>query len=351
MPRTQRTAEYGLLRLAGEALKQQGLGWEVLAREPAGETARPDATVRVRYPGGELDLTAEVEIRPRREVVGAALERAGRLGLRPLLVADYVNPRLADWLRDRGFFFVDAAGNAYLQGKGLYVWVTGRRDALRLQAERERRRAFRPAGLRVLFAILCRPDLAGKDYRTLAREADVALGTVQRVMRDLIEEGYVLRLGRDRRRLVEPKALLNAWTPAYIRDLRPTLILGRFEAPRLDWWRETKVRDYRALWGGEPAAALWTGRLEPGTLTLYVDEIPARLIGARRLEKNDRGRIEFRRKFWRLETVEKADAAPPILVYGDLLATGDARAIEAAAQVFRERIDGPFEAYLARRAR
>lgn len=338
-----------VLLQAGETLQHLGLDWEIREREPAAGFRRPDGVVRLQYPGGHVDLRFEVKVKPRKEQLGVVLGQRDPDQPPWLLVADYINPQLADWLREQGVMFLDVAGNAYLYDRGLRVWVTGKRDALRLQAERERRRAFQPSGLKVVFALLSRPGSVAADYRTLARDAGVALGTVQWVIRDLVEEGYVLRLGRRRRRLVEPKALLDAWVPAYLRGLRPRLLLGRFEAPDLDWWTVIDPREYGALWGGEPAAAKLTDHLKPGTLTIYTDRIPARLVVERRLTLNDAGRVEFRKKFWRFEAEDMPDTVPPVLVYADLHAVGDSRALEAAERVFGRRIDGLLRQHVAHR--
>ncbi len=343
--------EETILLRAGEAIERLGLGWEILERGPLTGPRRADAIVKLRYPRGDVELVVEVKARPQLRVA-EALDQLGRLDLPGLLVADYINPRLAEKLRQLDVNFIDAAGNAYLRHDGLYVWVTGERDKLRLEAERERRRAFQPSGLRLLFALLCRPELAEADYRTLADVAGVALGTVQWVMRDLIQDGYVLRLGRFERRLVEPKELLDAWVPAYARDLRPRLLLGRFEAKDLKWWRATDLRPHGGLWGGEPAAAHLTRYLKPGSLTIYAEKVPARLVAEKRLEKNEQGRIDFRRKFWRFDKDEKAmKTVPPVLVYADLLALGEPRARETAEQIYVKMIDGSFQAHLARWAR
>jgi hypothetical protein len=265
-----------------------------------------------------------------------------------VLVADYVNPNLAKRLREADVLFVDAAGNANLHGGGLHVWVTGERDAVRVRAERERTaRAFRPAGLKVGFVLLCRPELVAADYRTLAREAGVALGTVAAAMRALIGDGYVVRRGGRDRRLADPRELLETWVQAYVRDLRPKLLLGRFETDRLEWWRETDVTRYDALWGGEPAAARWTGTLKPGTLTLYAEKVPPRFLLDRGLRKNEQGRVEIREKFWHFEAGEDRGVVPAVLVYADLQAIGDARVLEAADRIYEERIAGPFERHVA----
>jgi len=340
-----------ILLRAGEAVERLGLHWEILPREPPIGTGRADALLKLRYPGGDVEFLVEVKTRPTQRVADA-LPQPGRDDLPKLLVADYINPKLAERLREDEVNFVDAAGNAYLRHDGLYVWVTGEKDNLRLEAERERLRAFQPSGLKLIFALLCRPELAETDYRTLADTAGVALGTVQWVMRDLIKEGYVLRLGRFKRRLVEPKELLDAWVPTYARDLRPRLLMGRFEAKDMNWWRRTDLRPYGGLWGGEPAAARLTKYLKPGGFTIYADKIPARLVAEKRLKKNETGRIDFRRKFWRFDTDERTTGTvPPVLVYADLLALAEPRARDTAERIYEKTIDGPFRAHLARWAR
>ena len=51
--------------------------------------------------------------------------------------------------------------------------------------------------------------------------------------------------------------------------------------------------------------------------------------------KDEHGNLEVLQKFWAFE-LPKADTQPPLLVYADLIATGDAMNIETA-QIIRER--------------
>jgi hypothetical protein len=336
-----------ILRRAGEAIERLGLRWEILRSGPRFGTEGADHVLKLYYPGGEIEFAADVKAHPTLLAINL-LRQPTHADTPRLLVADYVNPKLAERLRDQEVNFVDAAGNAYVHHGGLYVWVKGEKDVLRIATERERRRAFQPTGLKVIFAVLCWPELAETDYRHLAKTAGVALGTVQRVMWDLMNDGYVMKVGRFDRRLLEPKQLLDAWVPAYGRDLRPRLLLGRFEADDIDWWRNTDLRRYGAMWGGEPAAARLTKYIKPGGLTIYADEIPARLVAERRLKKADAGRIEFRKKFWRIEEDGRMTTVPPVLVYADLLALAEPRAREVAERLYDGEIDGPFRKHLAR---
>jgi len=239
-------------------------------------------------------------------------------------------------------------GNAFLKDRGLLVWVTGRRNQAVVREWKKKVRAFQPTGLKLVFAILCEPRLIGTDYRTLARTAGIALGNVGWILRDLVDGGFVRKIGRDRRLLVEPRKLLDRWTTAYVEVLRPRLLLGHYLGTRTNGrdWKEINVRKYDTLWGGEPAGALLTKMLEPETLTIYVDKIPPRLVVDERLVKDERGPLELRQKFWTVEPL-RPDVVPYVLAYADLIAIGDARTIETANRILEHYIVGYFNVYAA----
>ncbi len=356
--------EYRLLDGAGEILRDYGVAWRVLEIEPALGPHRPDAVVEIGEGERKTGFVVEIKLRPRTAQVGAIAAQLGHHERPGLLIAEYINPELAEQLRRKEICFLDMEGNAYLRGKGLLVWVTGRKDTQRIQLERETRRAFQPTGLKVIFALLCHPQLVEKEYRTLAQVADVALGTVQWVMRDLIQEGYIHRKGRTGRRLVQLDRLLDEWALGYARDLQPRLLLGRYETRAFEKWRDVELRNHHAVWGGEAAAALITRYLKPETLTLWVDKPTPRLLAELGLRQEEKGRVQIRQMFWTREvtvpgledpTIDKPGpmlelTAPPVLVYAELLAIGDARTIETARRLRDEWIDRPFERYRARAA-
>jgi hypothetical protein len=338
-----------LLREVAEAIGEQGLQLEVLSRDSRQPDERVDARVRIRHPEGQLDLEAEIELQLTPGTFGPTAGHLRGHGRSGVLITDYVSPNLAERLREQGLFFLDAAGNAFLRDRGLYVWVTGRRNRPEIQRVKERGRAFQPSGLKLLFALLCKPELVEADYRTLASATGTALGTVHLVLHDLIEERHVRRIDRTRRVLLRPKELLDAWVQAFVRELRPRLLLGRFAAADLDWWQRTDILPYGSLWGGEPAGARLTGFLKPGTLTLYAEQVPADLLVHQRLKRDAQGKIEILQRFWKFtDTNEGAGLVPPILAYADLLAIGDDRTLETAERLFEQHINGSFQAYLAR---
>jgi hypothetical protein len=360
-----RKPENRLLEGAAGILRDYGVDWGILQIEPDLGRHALDAIVEIGQAGRKTKLVVETKLRPRTAQAGAIVAQLRQHRLPALLLADYINPELAEELRRNEIGFLDMEGNAYLRGDGLLIWITGRKETRRMRFEREARRAFQPTGLKVIFALLCRPELVEKDYRTLANVAGVALGTVQWIMRDLVQEGYVQRKGRTERRLVRLDRLLDEWALGYARDLQPRQLLGRYETRRFDAWRETDLRKHAALWGGEAAAALITGYLKPGTLTIWAEKPTARLLAELGLRLDEKGRVQIRQVFWNRDVeIEGVDeqvtehvppiadrAVPPVLVYAELLAIGEARTLETAQRIRDEWIDRPFERYRARAAR
>jgi hypothetical protein len=280
-----------------------------------------------------MQFAAIARPRLRTEEVGAVAALGQDLPHPLLVAAPYVNPQAAERARAIGLAFVDTAGNVHLRGPGLVVFVAGRRAPATARPPRHAR-GFTAAGLRVVFALLLRPRLAALPYREIAAATGVALGTVAAVLDDLARRGHLAPGGDEERRLLAPRRLAEEWTLLYPTRLRPTLLLGRFTAADPAWWEKAPLDPARAVWGGDVAAARLTRQLVPARQTLYIWGAPDEVLLANRLRPDARGPVELLRAFWQpLDTPEAADVAPPLLVYADLMATGDPRAIEVAEVV------------------
>jgi hypothetical protein len=259
-----------------------------------------------------------------------------------LVVARHVRPAVAARARELGIGFVDTAGNAFLRGPGLYVLVAGQPAPVRPATTGRPPRALTPAGLRVVFVLLQRPQLLAAAFRDIAAAAGVALGTVAAVMADLVERGHLPPEGVADRRLLAPRELAEEWTLLYPVRLRPKLLRGRFEAADPAWWQGAALGGVKAAWGGEVAADRLTGRLRPERQTIYVWGRPDPLVLGHRLRPRERGAIEILEAFWAPGAGEPKEVVPPLLVYADLLATGDPRNVEVAALVRKEYLGGLF---------
>lgn len=274
--------------------------------------------------------------------IGATIGRLTPILPKGLLLTRYVPPTLAEILREKGVQFLDAAGNAYLNTPPLFVFIKGNRRPTAVAVVKTKR-AFHASGLQVLFALLLRPALIATPYREIARAADVALGTVGWVMRDLKELGYLIDMGPRGRRLTRKAELLDRWVTAYPDQLRPKLMIGRFSATTPNRQAESgKLELLGACWGGEPAAARMTGHLKSQDDTIYTWQDVNKLVLQNKMRKDPQGNIEILKAFWgeAMQEEHGRDLAPPLVVYADLLATADPRNIETAKIIYEQKIAG-----------
>jgi hypothetical protein len=290
-----------------------------------------DGVATLTREGKTMKYVFQVKNSVTRSALGTLSLAFGKENGRQLLVTDYVPPPLADELRRRHIQFIDAAGNAYLDRRGLMVFVAGRRNQRRHSSQKTVR-AFRGAGLKVGFVLLSIPELASAPQRTIASTARVALGSVAAVLDGLRELGFIADV-RGKRRLLHHERLLDQWTEAYARQLFPSLEIARFSAVSSGWWRHAEIEKYGGQWGGETAAALLQRHLVPEQTIIYVDETPSGLLKRYRLRADASGSIVLRRRFWNAVPAPRVDVVPALLIYADLVAAGDARSLASAKQI------------------
>lgn len=320
--------------------EKNGLRIEIEAMEPEiREDCRPDK--RVRLARGSIAETLIVEVKKRLTdiTLGAAVHQLERYPQPGLLVTEYVNPKMAERLREMDRPFIDTAGNAYLNTKFIYIFSKGNKLA-ELLGKTSKTGAFQTKGLKVIFALLCQKGLVNAPYRDIETAAGVALGTVGRVMKGLRELGYLINMGKRGRRLTKREQLVQRWVTAYPEQLRPKLLIGRFSVPETGIWMETVIEDYQAYWGGEVAAARLTKYLKPEYLTIYIEGRAADLQLEMQMRKDPNGKVELLKTFWGTGCEQPdQELVPPLLVYADLLATGDPRNIETAKMIYEQHFD------------
>lgn len=329
------TALQGLLHTTG--LAAQIIRWEPNTIDHH----EPDALIEIDVHGRKHKFAVEATTAVRAEVLTQAKalwprEQQPRL----LFVAPYITDYLATKCREIELPFLDTAGNAYLENDDLFVFVTGQKRTTDLTPVQTNRTNTR-AGLRVLFAILCRPPLLNAPYRELAMTAKVALGTIGPVIKDLEKRKLIATFGTTlpKRRLLDPRALLEEWVTFYPATLRPKLQPRRFRAQNREWAQHTDLTPFGAYWGGEVAADRLTHNLKPEMLTIYTLHDPTKLMTEFRLRADLNGDLEILNAFWDPTLIARtADVVPPTLAYADLMTTTDARNLEAARLIYEQHI-------------
>lgn len=331
----------------GAFTRTTGFPAGVIEYEPERRAARrADAAIQIEANRRRFRFFAEIKAVDRAVALAAAKHQLEPYGPHGILVAPYLTPELANHCRQKlDLNFIDTAGNAYVRAPGLFVFVRGERAPAHRATTIGRGGGGTTAALRVVFALLCKPDLVNAPYRDIAAAADVALGTVGWVFLDLEQRGYITGGGRKRnRRLLEGTRLFDEWVTNFPNKLRPKLNPRRFHAPDPGWWQEARV-PAGARWGGEVAAARLTRYLKPAACTIYLDpqhgaETLATLAKRHRLRADPNGNVEILDTFWNFEAPgAPPDLVPPVLVYADLMATLDPRNLEVAKQIRAEHLE------------
>lgn len=333
-----------ILDCALKALERTtGIHGQVVARELSnGQGYRAVAHVDIEANGQRHPYVAEIK-RVDRFAILSEIKHQGALYQEDtplLLVAPRITTEAAEKCRELDLQFIDATGNAYLRGPGLYVLVKGQRPIAGedfLLIGQEGKRAGTAAHLRVIFALLCKPELLNAPYREIAQVAGVALGTIGDVFNDLKDRGFTTGGKRKGDRvMLERKKLIDEWTTTYPITLRPKLNPRRFKAPKSDWWKALDITQYGAQWGAELAAGKLTGYLRPGTVTIYLHKEQFQhnltsLVAENRLRPDREGDIEILDAFWDFHDEQpQAHTVPPLLACADLIATLDPRNLEVA---------------------
>lgn len=348
------TAEHQLLLQAIEKFTDiTGVPLRIATYEhPIGQGRKVDALIHVGGVTGANTYAVETKRYLTTAKLGLAAEQFKDAPYKGMLITDYVNPNMADRLKEMDLAFIDLAGNAYLNEPPIFVYMKGNRPLEKLLgATQKPTRAFQPTGLKMLFGLLTNPALLHEPYRDIAKATGVALGTVGWVFTDMREHGLVFEGKGRERRLTQKRRLVEEWVTAYPDKLRPKLRLGRYRAPTHGWWENVNLEPHKAQWGGEVAAAKVTQYLKPEKTVIYADAIPARLIVENQLKKDPDGDVEILQRFWKPQHLGRMtnqtdmprDIVPPLLIYADLMATADDRNVETAKMIYEKFLHGYFE--------
>ncbi len=319
--------------------KEIQLEIEFEEKEPDANGFIFDKLVKFNYQKKGLLYYVEIKHNINNAAIALLLQYKKNLKHPLLLITRYVNNNKAEELRKNGIQFMDTAGNAYINYYPIYIFIKGNKPQ-DIFFKNKQHRAFEPGGLKVIFTLLCYPDLIKKPYRYIAEITNVALGTVGWVINDLIDLGFVIKMGDRGRQLLKKEELFNRWCIEYNEKLRPKLLINKFTGPK-DWWTHQKLNPEYAHWGGEVAANKLINYIKPGEITLYADcEQYKNVVIENKLRKDANGEIVFFERFWKVNrNNEFKEIVNPILIYADLINIGNQRVIETARVIYEKYID------------
>ncbi len=262
-----------------------------------------------------------------------------------LLISQYVNPNLGQELYHKKILFLDTAGNCFIETGSQCFFILGQKPKRNSQPKPDR--FLYQAGIKLIFALLLDPKMLNATYRDLRKLADISLGSVGPILKELQRQRYLAFHG-SKRHWMDRKALFERWIQAYAETLRPQIHQGSFR-----WVDQSKWEDWKnislptnSLWGSESATALIHSYLRPGRLTIYTRAPVQEMVKALKLIPDDEGDVELLRAFWHPSfdrTVDSYSLTPILLTYADLLLSGEDRNWEAAQQIYEQSLSHFFQ--------
>ncbi|MDA9563060.1 type IV toxin-antitoxin system AbiEi family antitoxin [Flavobacteriales bacterium] len=250
-----------------------------------------------------------------------------------IIIADYISKPAKEILKERNIAYMDTLGNTYIDMENLYIYIETNKTNRGNQAVQNR--AFKKAGLKVVYQFLVHPDYINKPYRFVAENAKVTIDTVGKVIKDLVKQRYLVQRNDKEYQVQDMKRLFEDWVNAYNKNLRPKLKQRnyRFVDKTIDW--QNVILPENTHWGGAVEAERLDNYLIPQDGVLYTGADMPKLIKEMKIVPDNNGPIKVYEKFWNQIDQE----VHPILVYADLINTEDPRYIEAAAKIYKNYVE------------
>ncbi|MBM7074529.1 hypothetical protein JQC92_21340 [Shewanella sp. 202IG2-18] len=266
-----------------------------------------------------------------------------------LLVTEYVTPTLAQTLKQLGLQYFDTVGNAYIKQFPVHIDIQGNKpnkvDKTEMLAK-QIGKAFQPKGMKIIFMLLTKPELLNEPMRTIAAEAEVALGTVKQVLDDLTYQGFIVQKGKQKKVLIERTRLMEKWLDAYPENFEAKQVQEVFATDDIQNITDLNLGAYRCALGGEIAAEFYDHYLKAKDILVYVPAIQKRdFLKVARLKKSGvdtivKHKVTLVEPMLNIEklTGDKEELAHPLLVYAQLMATNAPRNIDAARRLYEQQL-------------
>lgn len=196
----------------------------------------------------------------------------------PLLLADYIPESLAAQLRQHHLDYLDTIGNGSVSAPPLFYEVSGKRKkSPKILANR----SLQATGSKILYQLLKDHQLCNQPYRTISQRAEVALGAVGPVIKELQTKKLLIDDMQKHRHIGHPTALRNLWETAYLGHLRPKIEFERctlsspWSLDNLPSLIKQQHLEDQVIIGGELAASFFCENIRPESATLHLEKTAA----------------------------------------------------------------------------
>ena len=284
-----------------------------------------------------VDVKPEISQGNKGVVLQQLKEASREENLPVLLITKYIPSAIAKSFVEEGINYIDAAGNCNIQYNSILLIVEGKK--IERLPKTNQPRAFQEAGIKLIYCLLVNPDNINKSFRELSELSKISLGSVSTIVQELVESKFLLKT-KNKKVLKNKMDLLKRWVIAYNDVLRPKLFIKRMNFINKSEYSNWSSLDLssvseKTVWGGECAAGIITKNLTPANFTIYTDTTWQSLGKSLKLVPDDNGKIEILRLFY---DTEEGDTVSPLLIYADLMGSGDSRNIETAETILNNEL-------------
>lgn len=256
-----------------------------------------------------------------------------------ILITDTLSENIKTALRENKINYLEESGNAFIQSPNAIILIDNQKYVSKSKNNKDK--AFTNKGLVVVFHLLKDETLINTTYRYISEITGTSLDSITKTIQSLRQQGFIRQVDNKTMRLIEKKQLFEKWADAYEMRLKPKLLLGKFRFQDLNSelnWQKILLNN-KSFWGGEPAADILTNFLKPANFTLYSTETRNELIKNYRFIPDKNGNIEIYQPF---SLISEGQTVSPLLIYADLLNSGDSRNFEVAQKIKEQYVKNIF---------
>jgi len=274
-----------------------------------------------------------------------------------LFVLDYAKPEMIHFFKENKLFFVDTAGNCYVNLPNFKIFIQGRKNILGKLSDTKI--AFQKTGLKLIYQLLIEPELMQETYRTIASQTGVSLASVSNILEELKDDKFIFETNSRKINLYKVGDLLHKWVISYGEVLRPKIHRGYFRSLTSDLEESiiSNNSENEIYFGGEFGARHLNNNITAQKPVLYSNIRLSKMAKTYKIvpisqSQHENERIEVLEVFWNPEKLKGRNSnekmkniVDPILIYADLLISNDFRKIETAKNILLNEIRDKFRQY------
>ena len=247
-----------------------------------------------------------------------------------ILITNKLYPKLANALADNHINWIDKAGNCDIRHENLTIKISGQKNITSGNTSSVSKTS--ETNIKLILFFLQNSESINWSYREIQEKVGLSLGTITKAFDLLKTKRYLVQTDKGRR-IAMRKELIEWWQQQYNEFLKPKLLINRMSFRTPDArkkWKEMPLPE-GMYWGGDCGANLVDGYLIPGEFEIYSEVVSSLLLRTGAVVPDPNGEIRIYKKFWIGDDKEKL--APTLVIYADLMGTGDSRCHEAALRI------------------